>query len=55
MSLRQLGLDDVMVKGKFTPAESTPLVKDTVGEEACGSFSYSSVVEMLLFFQSILI
>ena len=38
-----------MVKGKFTPAESTPLVKDTDGEEACGYFSYSSVVGMLLY------
>ena len=38
-----------MAKGKFTPAESTHLVKDTNGEEACGYFSYRSVVGMLLY------
>ena len=38
-SVETLVLDDEMAKGKFTPAESTPLVKNTDGEEACGSFS----------------
>ena len=47
--IETLGLDNGMAKGKFTPAESTPLVKDTDGEDSCGSFSYSSVVEMLLY------
>ena len=47
--IETLGLDDGMANGKFTPAESTPLVKDSDGEAACGSFSYSSVVGMLLF------
>ena len=44
-----LGLDNGMAKGKFTPTESTPLVQDTDGEAACGSFSYSNVVGMLLY------
>ena len=30
--IETLGLEDGMAKGKFTPAESTPLVKDTDGE-----------------------
>ena len=47
--IETLGLYDGMVKGKFTPAEYTPLVKDTDGEEARGSISYSSVVGMLLY------
>ena len=47
--LETLGLDNGIAKGKFTPAESTPLVKDTDGEDSCGSFSYSSVVGMLLY------
>ena len=47
--IETLCLDDGMAKGKFTPAESTPLVKDTDGEDSCGSFSYSSVVGMLLY------
>ena len=47
--IETLGLDDGTVKGKSTPAESTPLVKDTDGEAACGSFSYSSVVGMLIY------
>ena len=47
--IETLGLDDGMKKGKLTPAESTPLVKNTGGEEAFGSFSYSSVIGMLLY------
>ena len=47
--IETLGLEDGTVKGKFTPAESTPLVKDNDGEAACGSFSYSSVVGVLLY------
>ena len=30
--IETLGLEDGMAKGKLTPAESTPLVKDTYGE-----------------------
>ena len=44
-----LGLNDGMAKGKFTPAESTPLMKNSDGEAPSGSFSYSSVVGMLLY------
>ena len=43
-----LGLNDGMAKGKFTPAEFTPLVKNSDGEAPSGSFSYISVVGMLL-------
>ncbi len=42
------GLDDGLVKGKYTPSESKPLVKDLNDEAASGAFSYSSVVGMLL-------
>ncbi len=42
------GLDD-RAKGKFTPSESKPLVKDVNGDVASGAFSYSSVVGMLLY------
>ena len=38
--IETLGLENGMAKGKFTPAESTPLVEDTNREEVCGSFSY---------------
>ena len=47
--IEALGLDDGMVKGKYTPSEAKPLVKDEDGEEASGTFSYSSVVGMLLY------
>eukprot|EP00957_Ditylum_brightwellii_P173182 13183773-Ditylum_brightwellii.AAC.1 len=47
--LEALGLDDGAAKGKWTPTETTPLVKDVDGEEAGGDFSYSSVVGMLLY------
>jgi hypothetical protein len=47
--IEALGLDDVYAKGKHTPAESKPLVKDAEGEGVHGGFSYSSVVEMLLY------
>jgi len=46
--IEALGLDDGYAKGKHTPAESKPLVKDADGEGAHGGFSYSSVVGMLL-------
>ena len=50
--IETIGFYDGMMKVKFTPAESTPLVKDTYGEEARGSFSYISVVGMLLYLSS---
>jgi hypothetical protein len=47
--IEALGLDDGYAKGKHTPAESKPLVKDADGEEVHGGCSYSSVVGMLLY------
>jgi hypothetical protein len=47
--IKALGLDDGIVKGKYTPSESKPLVKNLNGEAASGAFSYSSVVGMLLY------
>ncbi len=44
-----LGLDDGYAKGKPTPEESKPLVKDADREGAHGGFSYSSIVGMLLY------
>jgi hypothetical protein len=44
-----LGLDSKMSTPKFTPAEATPLTKDKDGEPPQGSFSYASVVGMLLY------
>ena len=45
--IETLGLDNGIAKGKFTPAEYTPLVKDTDGEYSCGFFIYSIVVDIL--------
>jgi hypothetical protein len=47
--LEALGLDSKLAAGKFTPAETSPLAKDEDGPESEGSFSYSSVVNMLLY------
>ena len=47
--IKALGLDDGLVKGKKTPSESKPLVKNINGEAASGAFSYSSVVGILLY------
>jgi hypothetical protein len=44
-----LGLDDGYARGKHTPAETKPLVKDEDGVAAVEGFSYSSVVGMLLY------
>ncbi len=44
-----LGLDDEYARGKHTPAETKPLVKDEAGVAAAEGFSYSSVVGMLLY------
>ncbi len=46
--IKALRLEDG-AKGKFTPSESKPLVKDVNGDLASGAFSYSSVVGMLLY------
>jgi hypothetical protein len=47
--IKALGLDDVLVKGKYTSSESKPLVKSINSEAASGAFSYSGVVGMLLY------
>ena len=47
--LEALDLDTKMATGKWTPAEATPLTNDEDGEGPLGSFSYSSVVGMLLY------
>ena len=47
--IETLGLNDGMAKGKFIPAESTPLVKNSDGESPSVSFSYISIVGMLLY------
>ena len=47
--LEALGLDTKHVTPKMTPAESKPLVRDEFGELPQGSFSYSSVVGMMLY------
>jgi hypothetical protein len=47
--IEALGLDDGLVKGKHTPSESKPLIKDLDGEAASRAFSYSSVVGMPLY------
>jgi len=46
--IEALGLNDG-AKGKLTPSESKPLVKDINGELGSGAFSYSRVVGMLLY------
>ena len=46
-------LDDGMEKSKFTPSGSKPLVEDAYGSTTCGTFSYSSMVVMLVFFKAI--
>jgi hypothetical protein len=47
--IEALGLDDGYSKGKHTPSEAKPLVKDPDGEEAHGKFSYGSIIGMLLY------
>ncbi len=47
--IEALGLDFGLVKGKHTPSESKPLVKNLNFEVDSGAFSYSSVVGMLLY------
>ena len=47
--IENLGLDDGYAKGKHTPAEAKPLVKDESGEAANGVFRYASVVGMLIY------
>ena len=47
-------LNGGMNRGKYTPAEASPLVKDedgelTSGELTSGKFNYSSVVGMILY------
>ena len=47
--IETLGLDDGIAKNKYTPSGSSPLVKDADVPAACGRFSYSSVVGILLY------
>ena len=47
--LEAMGLDSKLATNKWTPAEHKPLVKDEEGEGPQGTFSYSSVVGMLLY------
>ena len=47
--LEALGLDTKLATTKWTPTEQDPFVKDVDEEGPEGSFSYSSVVEMLLY------
>jgi hypothetical protein len=47
--IKALGLDNGLVKGKYTPSKSKPLVKNLNGEAASGAFSYSSIVGMPLY------
>ena len=45
----RLGLDIGTTKGKWTPADATPLVQDEEGEPPTGDFSYIIFVGMLLY------
>eukprot|EP00956_Cyclotella_meneghiniana_P042975 scaffold249367_cov117-Cyclotella_meneghiniana.AAC.2 len=47
--LEALGLDSKLATSKWTPAEAKPLTRDLDGEGPHGSFSYSSVVGMMLY------
>lgn len=47
--LDALGLDSKLATNKYTPAEAKPLTRDVDGEGPQGSFSYASVVGMLLY------
>ncbi len=47
--IKALGLEDGLVKGKYTPSESKPAFKNLNGEAASRDISYSSVVGMLLY------
>jgi hypothetical protein len=47
--IEAMGLDVGIISPKWTPAEGSPLVKDAEGEPSDPSFSYSSVVGMLLY------
>jgi hypothetical protein len=44
-----LGLDTKLAKNKWTPAEAKPLTRDEDGEKPQGSFSYASIVGMMLY------
>ena len=46
--IEAVGLDDGMVKGKFTPSNQRPLVKDSDGKPSGGMFTYISVDVILL-------
>ena len=48
--LDALGLDSKLSTNKWTPAEAKPLICDVNGEPFQGSYSYASVVGMMLYF-----
>jgi hypothetical protein len=47
--LEALGLDSKLATNKWTPAEAKPLIRDEEGKGPQGSYSYASVVGMLLY------
>ena len=47
--IEAVGLEDDMVKGKYTPSEQRTLVKDTNGETPSGMLRYISIVGILLY------
>ena len=47
--IEALGIDDGTAKGKYTPLEIKSIVTDSDAAEACESFSYSTVIGMLLY------
>ena len=47
--IETLGLYDGMAKSKYNPSESKTLVKDVDGSAQCVTFSYNSMVGMLLY------
>ena len=47
--IEAMGLDAGTLNPKWTPAQTAPLCKDSEGAPAMNSFSYSSVVGMLLY------
>ena len=47
--IEAIGLEDGMGKGKFTPSEQRPLVKDAYGKPPSRMFRYIIIVGMLLY------
>ena len=47
--IEAVGLDDIMVKGGFTPSDQRPLVKDANGKPPSVVCSYTIIVGVLLY------